>query len=143
MHFIIGGAFNGKSAWVRRQYKGENVSWHSAYRSECFPEASEAAVQSCIILEGIEQWIREDVMRMDKDQARVQWKNQLNEWLCWEAGQPGRKLVLIGTDITKGIVPIEKEDRDWRDASGWIFQDAAAAAERADVIWYGISRRLK
>jgi adenosylcobinamide kinase / adenosylcobinamide-phosphate guanylyltransferase len=142
MHFIIGGSFNGKAAWVKRQYAEEEASWHSAYKGEYFPEAAGAA-PNCAILEGIEQWIREDIKRMDKDQARALWKERLDDWLRWEAGVQERKLVLVGTDITKGIVPIEKEDRDWRDASGWIFQDAAAAAERVDLIWYGISRRLK
>jgi adenosylcobinamide kinase / adenosylcobinamide-phosphate guanylyltransferase len=142
MHFIIGGSFNGKAAWVRKQYEQETASWHSAYRGERFPEASEDA-PNCVVLEGIEQWIREDLKRMDKGQARDLWKKQLKSWLRWEAELPGRKLVLIGTDITKGIVPVEKEDREWRDASGWIFQDAAAAAERADTVWYGLSQRMK
>ncbi|MGD6902887.1 bifunctional adenosylcobinamide kinase/adenosylcobinamide-phosphate guanylyltransferase [Bacillus infantis] len=142
MHFIIGGSFNGKAAWVTRQYTEEKASWHSAYKGERLPEAADAATD-CVILEGIEQWIREDIKRMDKDPARALWKERLDDWLRWEAGVQERKLVLIGTDITKGIVPMEKEDRDWRDASGWIFQDAAAAAERVDLIWYGISRKLK
>ncbi|MCA1037401.1 bifunctional adenosylcobinamide kinase/adenosylcobinamide-phosphate guanylyltransferase [Bacillus infantis] len=142
MHFIIGGSFNGKAAWVKRQYEGETIAWHNAYIGERLPEASRAA-PNCVILEGIEQWIREDIKRMDKDPARSLWKVRLDDWLRWEAGVQERKLVLIGTDITKGIVPMEKQDRDWRDAAGWIFQYAAAAAERVDLIWYGIGRKLK
>ena len=53
------------------------------------------------------------------------------------------RIIVIGTDITKGIVPIEKENRVWRDLTGRVFQDTASICERVDLIWYGISKRLK
>lgn len=57
--------------------------------------------------------------------------------------KPSRKLVIIGTDISKGIVPLEKENRLWRDFTGWVYQDLVAKAERVDVIWYGINQIMK
>lgn len=51
--------------------------------------------------------------------------------------------MLIGSDISKGIVPMAAEDRWWRDTTGWVYQDLVSAAERVDVIWYGISQKLK
>ena len=31
----------------------------------------------------------------------------LEKWQMWERAKQGRKVILIGSDITKGIVPIE------------------------------------
>ena len=52
-------------------------------------------------------------------------------------------VILIGTDITKGIVPIEAENRVWRDVTGRVYQDTVSICNRVDLIWYGINKRLK
>src|SRR5699024_3623989 len=63
----------------------------------------------------------------------------LERWLKWEKEKEERNLYLIGTDIGKGIVPMEKELRVYRDIVGYCFQDVVKKAERVDVIWYGIN----
>ena len=55
----------------------------------------------------------------------------------------GRMVILIGSDITKGIVPIEAENRVWRDVTGRVYQDTVSICNRVDLIWYGINKRLK
>jgi adenosyl cobinamide kinase/adenosyl cobinamide phosphate guanylyltransferase len=50
---------------------------------------------------------------------------------------------VIGSDITKGVVPLEKENRIWRDLTGWAYQDTAAKAEKVDIIWYGLNQTMK
>ena len=39
MQFVTGGAFNGKSSWVRayNQINEDNSSWFSAYRQDILP----------------------------------------------------------------------------------------------------------
>ena len=67
----------------------------------------------------------------------------LERWLKWEKEKEERNLYLIGTDIGKGIVPMEKELRVYRDIVGYCFQDVVKKAERVDVIWYGLNSQLK
>ncbi|MCM3092883.1 MULTISPECIES: bifunctional adenosylcobinamide kinase/adenosylcobinamide-phosphate guanylyltransferase [unclassified Cytobacillus] len=141
MHFITGGRFNGKSEWVKEFYQLEDTphKWISAYHGE-FPDDLDYQL---IVFEGIEQMIREWSSTLEFEEIRGKWQAQLEKWLKWEKAAVNRKMVLIGSDMSKGIVPMEAADRKWRDASGWAFQDAAAAADRVDLIWYGISQKIK
>ncbi|WP_100403469.1 bifunctional adenosylcobinamide kinase/adenosylcobinamide-phosphate guanylyltransferase [Bacillus sp. FJAT-42315] len=141
MHLITGGAFNGKKQWVMKTYELEAVShqWVSFYKRE-----KTVWTESIVVLEGIECYMKQLVEQTeDAKLARKQWKQQLQAWLDWEKEKPDRKLLLIGSDITKGIVPIEALDRMWRDAAGWCFQEAAKQAEQVTAIWYGIPQILK
>jgi len=82
-------------------------------------------------------------MGLNQQQMIEQMKSLIADGLDWENAAKERCFILIGTDISKGIVPMEKKNRDWRDITGWVYQDIAAKAEKVDVIWYGISRKLK
>ncbi len=142
MHFVTGGAFNGKSRWVKKFYQLDEIphKWISAYNGKA---AFELDHNGPIILEGIEIWIRDWVQDKELSQIRNKWQKQLAKWLEWEKADVNRTIVLIGSDISKGIVPMEADDRKWRDAAGWAYQDTAAAADRVDLIWYGISQKIK
>lgn len=146
MHFVTGGAFNGKASWVKEYYRLEertDFQWISAYRGDGSPDAIDSIKGRLLILEGIEKWVKDVWIEHDITLYREGWKNRLRQWYIWENAQPDRRLVIIGTDITKGIVPMEAVDREWRDATGWAYQEAAAAAKRVDLIWYGIHQRIK
>lgn len=141
MHFITGGAFNGKRAWVRKKVEKDNT-WLSAYEHHQLPRKL-THQQDVLILEGIEIWLKSLSKEYELEHSRKIWNNCLQDWLQWEKEYNSRKLIIIGTDLSKGIVPIEKEDRIWRDLTGWAYQDTAAKAERVDVIWYGINQTIK
>lgn len=146
MHFITGGAFNGKAKWVRNFYKikeRHDVIWISAYKHQALPMMLHDFGKDLVVLEGAEQWVREISVRSDLKGFREEWKNVLRNWHLWETESPERTLVIIGADITKGIVPVKKEHRNWRDCTGWAFQDIVGLADRVDLIWYGIGQRLK
>ena len=144
MHFVTGGAYNGKSKWVRRHYglDGTSSEWISAYHDQPLPLHFH---ENTVVLQGIEAWISRDAAEQDADAAaiRMKWQEIIKEWQIWEAAKEHRRCILIGADITKGIVPIEAKHRVWRDATGWVFQDIVAASSRVDVIWYGVSQQLK
>lgn len=142
MHFVTGGSFNGKAKWVREQYQlaERESTWISAYQGDEIPVLNGKQI---IVLEGIEWWIRQINQTIPADECREKWQSLVREWLKWESMDQQRKLVLIGSDISKGIVPMAAEDRWWRDTTGWVYQDLVSAAERVDVIWYGISQKLK
>ncbi|EKN65721.1 hypothetical protein BABA_19051 [Neobacillus bataviensis LMG 21833] len=144
MHFITGGAFNGKRAWVKRNFYVERQEqWLSAYN--CFPLPFELPENNHaeVVLEGIELWLKELTKQYEVDRCREIWNRCLDTWISWEKAEAGRKLIVIGTDITKGIVPVEKENRVWRDVTGWAYQDLAAKSDKVDVVWYGINQTIK
>jgi adenosyl cobinamide kinase/adenosyl cobinamide phosphate guanylyltransferase len=144
LHFITGGAFNGKSAWVRKTYAiNEYDGWVSAYKNGKLPIEFNDINKELIVLEGIEIWLKSLTEKYDSNKCREIWNHCLDNWLTWEIGLENRKLVVIGTDITKGIVPYEKENRVWRDVTGWAFQDTALRSEKVDVIWYGLNQTIK
>lgn len=146
MHFVTGGAFNGKSRWVREYYNGKRIvfdHWVSGYHSDGLPKEINGLDCQTIVIEGIEQFIKECCLTMDMHTCREAWKILLDDWKMWEKSDPQRLLVMIGTDITKGIVPIEKADRTWRDVTGWVYQDISSKADRVDVIWYGLNKQIK
>nr|WP_251551837.1 bifunctional adenosylcobinamide kinase/adenosylcobinamide-phosphate guanylyltransferase [Neobacillus muris] len=144
MHFITGGAFNGKRAWVKRSYTFmETDSWLSAYDGHVLPVELKEKDVELLVLEGIEIWIKRLTDQYDAGKCREIWDQCLINWERWEKEQEQHQLIIIGTDIMKGIVPIEKENRIWRDAAGWAFQDLAAKADKVDLIWYGINQTIK
>lgn len=139
MHFVTGGAFNGKAEWVRTFYRldeDRSFSWFSAYRGDALPKNLPG--DSIVVLEGVEQWI----LQLGAAFNRNTGKEWLEAWLDWERSGE-RKIVVIGTDISKGIVPMEREVREWRDVTGWFYQDAVKSCDRFDLIWYSVAKRVK
>ena len=131
MHFVTGGAFNGKSKWVTEYYQLEDAPhlWLSCNKHELAPLRFED--HQIVILEGIELLLKDLSAQNEISQAREQWQLQLSEWMNWENEDPRRKIILIGTDINKGIVPMNAEDRKWRDFTGWAYQDTKSEAKRS------------
>lgn len=138
MHFVTGGAFNGKRRWVKNRYKEGN--WLSAYDGDPFKIRTNGSLQ---IYEGIEQWIKEEIKEKEIEEVRHIWRERAALLESWEKEKVGRQVVFIGADITKGIVPLEKEMRQWRDATGWVYQDLVSRCSRVDLIWYGLNEPLK
>lgn len=146
LHFVMGGACNGKAEWVRSHFclgQYPRVSWIKAYECSYYDWISEDSTDSLVVVEGIEYWIRDLSLQHESDIVRQIWKETLLNWDRWEKDGCKRKLVIIGSDITRGIVPVEKADRKWRDDAGWTFQDTVQLCDRVDHIWYGIGQRMK
>lgn len=141
MHVVIGGAYHGKSAWVKEFYHLDNsATWISAYDHHPCPDDI-TSPSNIVILEGVEEWIRQALKEDTFD--RHDGRRLMNRWLTWEQENNERQLIVIGADISKGIVPIEREHREWRDVTGWFYQDLVLHCKRFDMIWYGIHKRLK
>lgn len=145
MHVITGGSYNGKSAWVKTHYqldKQRSFRWISAYRGNKCPQVMDVN-DDILILSGVELWVQQLLKISDFAAIREVGTNMIEEWLKWEQQSLNRHLVVIGSDISKGIVPLEREMREYRDAAGWFFQDLVANCSRFDLLWYGIARRMK
>lgn len=141
MHVVLGGAYNGKANWVRRTYNtDQTVQWISAYEKEAFPERI-STKNSLLVIEGIEQWLYNEVT--SGKWCRDNGTTIIAGWQAWVDAHKERQLVVIGTDISKGVVPLKAEKREWRDMTGWFYQDLVKVCGRFDLIWYGINQRLK
>lgn len=143
MHFVTGGAFNGKTAWVKTYYdlSEQNCRLISGYREDPFPR-SLPGDKPFLVLNGIEQYVYRWLHDTDEKSVRKKWQNILEE--CSELEKKQQlKVIIIGTDITKGIVPTDKKEREWRDAAGRVFQDTATVCRRVDIVWYGQNKTLK
>ncbi len=142
MHFVTGGAFNGKSAWVKETFSlnEENCKWFSGYKNHPLPERF--ADKNCyVVVSGIEQYIKTWLQKEDEQTIYKKWQQKLTTW--GQMGKEGWNIIIIGSDITKGIVPIDRGERLWRDVTGRIYQQTTAACERVDIIWYGINMNVK
>lgn len=115
----------------------------NAYHGAILPVDLTVLDCDILVIEGIEQFLKEDCKVLDEHTCRESWRKRLKEWKVWEASGRKRKIVIIGTDISKGIVPLEQADRKWRDMTGWVYQDISSNADRVDVIWYGLNRQIK
>ena len=51
--------------------------------------------------------------------------------------------VIIGDDISCGVIPVDEFERRWRDNTGIIYQNLAGQADRVDYIWAGLALKLK
>ncbi|MGO4888236.1 bifunctional adenosylcobinamide kinase/adenosylcobinamide-phosphate guanylyltransferase [Anaerobacillus sp. MEB173] len=147
MHFVIGGAFNGKGKWVYHTYQlrdREDWNWYNNYKNivTSFPHFTNKS-SKVIVISGIEQFVKEIVRIYGAENTRESYKVFLQEGLNWEQEDEGRYLILIGADITKGVVPVSEEERTWRDYVGWCYQDTVTEAEQVDVVWYGIPQKVK
>jgi adenosyl cobinamide kinase/adenosyl cobinamide phosphate guanylyltransferase len=147
MHFITGGAYNGKRNWVKHAYHltAMEHAWFSAYKNDAsFLFDPKCEYPSIVVLEGMEKWIRQQLsVKSDPDQLQAVFQETLNNWIHWENRVADRRLIIIGTDITKGIVPAEQKDRVHRDVTGRLYQYLAGKSSRMYIIWYGISENVK
>ncbi|WP_285767993.1 bifunctional adenosylcobinamide kinase/adenosylcobinamide-phosphate guanylyltransferase [Peribacillus sp. SI8-4] len=142
MHFVTGGAYNGKSNWVKRFYDLESgVLWLSGYQQD---EPQRIDFQGkTVVWQGLDGWIQEDAKKMAADAIREKWQEIIAGWRIWEKERNDHRFIVIGSDLSKGIVPMEATNRRWRDACGWVYQDVASLSSRVDIIWYGINQRIK
>ena len=54
-----------------------------------------------------------------------------------------KQCVITGDEISGGIIPVEKFERQWRDETGKIYQFLASEAEIVDRVFAGLAIRLK
>lgn len=147
MHFVSGGAYNGKANWVKEYYHIENlpkekVEWISAYEREPLSEDISFGCKKLIVIEGLERWILQIAKTMEIDEGKQYLQSLINRLLAFEQSGDSQ-IVIIGTDISKGIVPVERDLRKWRDLTGFLYQYIVDKSEKVHRIWFGIAQPLK
>ena len=125
MHLIIGGAFQGKTDWVKAQFFLEGGQIF-----ECSEEADACLSAPCVThLERFALYcLRQGLEPAEVLEQRAEaWKNS----------------VLICDDISCGVVPLEAETRAWREACGRCLAMLSAEAETVTRLFCGLPQRLK
>ncbi|WP_198162671.1 bifunctional adenosylcobinamide kinase/adenosylcobinamide-phosphate guanylyltransferase [Halobacillus mangrovi] len=132
MDFVTGGAYNGKGEWVRKTLLEtvNEVTW-----IDVASEKISTPDTSTLVVENLEYIV--------KEHEPTNAFEKLEEILRWEKRRSSRMVILIGTDTTKGIVPLERSDREWRDRTGFLYQEMVKRADHAFLIWFGLGEKLK
>ncbi|CAM3136622.1 bifunctional adenosylcobinamide kinase/adenosylcobinamide-phosphate guanylyltransferase [Filibacter tadaridae] len=126
MHIYIGGAHNGKRHYVRTKFAHEKLAWFDGELPE-----TDTFINHKIVIAGLENWLAqtdldeqqaiEHIMRVQKD----------------------RSVIIILTDIGRGIVPMDADQRKLRDTCGRLYQRLIAEADEVTRIWYGLAQTVK
>ena len=116
MDLVIGGAFQGKLSWAAREYdlKPEELCDLAA-------EEPRAGARCCFHLE--------ELTRRDADAAR---------YLPLFADA-----VVVTREVGGGIVPMDGEERAWREAHGTLVQQLAREARHVTRVLCGLTEELK
>ena len=140
VHLIVGGAFQGKTAYVK-----------SAYPDLRWCDGSVCKMDDIWEAEGIlhlEAWISR-WMRGEENKARQQ-KEKISCQAEEEVGRLVRRLietnpdrVIVCTEIGYGLVPVDAFDRAYRETVGRICTGLAGKAAAVDRIVCGIDTRIK
>lgn len=142
MHFISGGAFNGKKKAVKNKLPNE-YAWYSAYKQDSFPTIHDVQAE-CVVIEGLERYFYEwSKQQTSIDDIRNRFSLLVIEWRNWEKRRNNRQVYWIGTDITKGIVPLQALDRKTRDVTGYCYQDLVKMCTDVSVVWFGLVKTMK
>jgi alpha-ribazole phosphatase len=125
MRLVIGGAFQGKTEYVKRQY-------HIEDRCQCINGLHK------IIKEMLED-LQEKKPETQKEQSYVNYITEYFLDLC----RQNPDLILICDEVGNGIVPMEKAERDWRECVGRVLCVLAREADSVERVQCGIPRILK
>ncbi|MEK5531641.1 MULTISPECIES: bifunctional adenosylcobinamide kinase/adenosylcobinamide-phosphate guanylyltransferase [unclassified Viridibacillus] len=133
MHVFIGGAYNGKRDYVRywlEEQRKKDVAWLESELPMTVPEAS------TIVVSGLENVVAE---HLDKDEDTL--ASQLLQQL--QALDKERELIVIVTEMGRGVVPIDANTRKLRDICGRFYQQLFKISPQITRIWYGIAETIK
>lgn len=125
MELIIGGAFQGKT-----EYAKKNMSIPDAEIFICEKDNAPDFCKKCIShIERFSFWCVEHGI-------------EPADYFFEHAGNIENKII-ISDDISCGVVPIDKTERAWREANGRLLIKISEKAEHVTRIFCGLSQRLK
>lgn len=132
MQVYIGGANNGKRAYVRQLVVERDVQWIECADYQDLPKAS----AQTIVLAGVEAFV-EHHLNSPEELVIKDFMKTLNTY-----GEQSDVFVIV-TENGRGIVPIVAETRELRDRCGRLYQQIFKEATNVTRIWYGLTESLK
>lgn len=124
MHIFIGGAYNGKTEYVRR-WIGDQPSFFCTMET-----AGSAAPGERLVISDLHDWLQST--SLSESEARHEIR---------KISAPDTVFIL--TEVGRGIVPLQSDQRDLRDRCGRLYQQLFAEATDITRIWYGIPQTIK
>src|SRR5690625_3789051 len=138
MHLVIGGAYNGKANWVKEQYgfkDNQLITWISFYNGDFLKTNLSTYKTNYIVLQGLEKLVLYYMHHYElKDVEDCLTHLIHHTFLPFVKDGREHRLILIGTDITKGIVPVESTMRNWRDITGRFYQELVTYSNQVDLV---------
>ena len=124
MHVFIGGAYNGKTDYVRR-WIGDKAACFCTMDTTATAEPDEL-----LVITDLHDWL------LSTDVTEAQASEAVREI-------SGRETIFILTDVGRGIVPLDSQQRELRDRCGRLYQQLFTEATSVTRIWYGIPHTIK
>lgn len=141
MQLFIGGACAGKRDAVADRFP--DAVWHRLIPSLRLAECQQALVADTpLVITGVFKWLEAALASEENDSQRQQWRGDLVQ-LCQRADQINAPLIIIATEVGRGIVPMQPEQRRLRDLNGWFAQDATSQAEQVWYVRHGLVMGMK
>ncbi|MEH6642785.1 bifunctional adenosylcobinamide kinase/adenosylcobinamide-phosphate guanylyltransferase [Vreelandella glaciei] len=141
MQLFIGGACAGKRDAVATRFPA--AQWWRLDTAQPFSDSQQALVaNTSLIITGVLEWLGAGLQRDDNDALRQQWQRDMAA-LCQRADELNAALIMIASEVGRGIVPMEPGQRRLRDLNGWFTQDATAQAEQVWYVRHGLVMAVK
>jgi adenosylcobinamide kinase/adenosylcobinamide-phosphate guanylyltransferase len=141
MQLFIGGACAGKRGAVAARFP--SAQWRRLTAEVPFAGSDQALVANTpLVVTGVLEWLSTHLASLDSEALRQQWQGDM-AMLCQRADQLNAQLIIIATEVGRGIVPMQPEQRRLRDLNGWFVQDATAQAEQVWYLRHGLVMGIK
>ncbi|WP_301107280.1 bifunctional adenosylcobinamide kinase/adenosylcobinamide-phosphate guanylyltransferase [Sporosarcina sp.] len=124
MHIFIGGAYNGKTEYVRR-WIGDQPACFCTMETAANAKSGER-----LVISAVHEWLKNTELIEQQVNEAVQAVNKPDT-------------IFILTEIGRGVVPLEAEQRELRDRCGRLYQQLYKEASDVTRIWYGIPQSIK
>ncbi|MEQ5800651.1 bifunctional adenosylcobinamide kinase/adenosylcobinamide-phosphate guanylyltransferase [Halomonas sp. H10-9-1] len=141
MQLFIGGACAGKHEAVTERFP--TACWHRLAPGAPLESWRASITAAPLVLTGWTTWLEGALgAEPDDDRLRERLVATLDALVAVER-RGGPVVVLVLSEIGRGIVPMAASTRRLRDLAGWLAQDAAARAESVCYVRHGLVKRLK
>lgn len=141
MQLFIGGACAGKRDAVAARFPG--AVWHRLTPGQRLCECQQALVADTpLVITGVFEWLEAALANAENDPLRQQWQGDITQ-LSQRADELNTALIIITTEVGRGIVPMQPDQRRLRDLNGWFSQDAAVQAEQVWYVRHGLVMAVK
>ena len=141
MQLFIGGACAGKRDAVAARFS--TAKWWRLDTDKPFIDSKQALVADTpLVITGVLEWLQAILETADNDALRQLWQNNMAA-LCQRADELNAPLIIIASEVGRGIVPMQPEQRRLRDLTGWFTQDASAQAVEVWYVRHGLVMAVK
>ena len=131
MKLVIGGAFQGKTSYAKDTY----------HIQEGWIDGRSCGMEEIFSCSGIHHF-HEYAKRMMRDGSLLDLEHQAEDF-AEKLFRRNPDIVIVSNELGCGVVPVDKEDRTWRELVGRLCTSLAARADEVVRVMCGIGMNLK